>query len=119
MGPADAIIRKYYQEQDYSYPSSQVELQELSNSGSDKDTFFKFRVFPFRYDAKQERLYFCPRIKVHVTYQRPADGIASPTSPDSHPSSLTPWYTLSGRRITTTPTRPGLYIKDGRKVLIK
>ena len=38
---------------------------------------------------------------------------------NSKPSSLTPWYTLSGRRITTTPTRPGLCIKDGRKVLIK
>ena len=26
---------------------------------------------------------------------------------------------LSGRRLSTPPTRPGLYIKDGRKVLIK
>lgn len=29
------------------------------------------------------------------------------------------WFDLSGRRLTTPPTRPGLYIKDGRKVLIK
>lgn len=37
----------------------------------------------------------------------------------SHPSALTPWYSLSGRRLTAPPTRPGLYIKDGHKVLIK
>ena len=29
------------------------------------------------------------------------------------------WYTLSGRRLPSLPTRKGIYIKDGRKVLIK
>ena len=29
------------------------------------------------------------------------------------------WSDLSGRRLNAAPTRPGLYIKDGRKVLIK
>ena len=37
----------------------------------------------------------------------------------SHPSSINSWHTLYGRRLTTPPSRPGLYIKDGRKVLIK
>ena len=31
----------------------------------------------------------------------------------------TPWYTLSGQRLGTKPSRPGLYIHEGRKVMIK
>lgn len=29
------------------------------------------------------------------------------------------WYTLDGRRLDTAPTRKGIYIKDGKKVIIK
>ena len=29
------------------------------------------------------------------------------------------WYTLDGRRLDTMPTRKGIYIKDGIKVVIK
>lgn len=29
------------------------------------------------------------------------------------------WYTLDGRRLDAKPTRPGLYIKDGKKMVIK
>ena len=35
------------------------------------------------------------------------------------PSSPNPWCSLYGCCLTTPPSRPGLYIKDGRKVLIK
>ena len=45
--------------------------------------------------------------------------ITSPSSLNPQPSTLTPWYSLSGRSLTAPPTRPGLYIKDGHKVLIK
>ena len=31
----------------------------------------------------------------------------------------TGWYTLNGRKLDTVPTKKGLYIKDGRKVVIK
>ena len=31
----------------------------------------------------------------------------------------TDWYTLNGRKLNTVPTKKGLYIKDGRKVVIK
>ena len=34
-------------------------------------------------------------------------------------SGNTAWYTLDGRRIDTMPTRKGIYIKDGIKVVIK
>jgi hypothetical protein len=29
------------------------------------------------------------------------------------------WYTLDGRRLTGKPTAKGLYINNGRKVVIK
>ena len=38
---------------------------------------------------------------------------------DKDVTSLTPYYTLSGRHLPSLPTRKGIYIKDGRKVLIK
>lgn len=34
-------------------------------------------------------------------------------------SSLSPWYDLSGRRLTTRPTRKGFYIHQGKKVAIQ
>ena len=37
---------------------------------------------------------------------------------NSKPSTLN-WLDLSGRRLSTPPTRPGLYIKVGRKVMVK
>ena len=34
-------------------------------------------------------------------------------------SSLSGWYTLDGRRLQAKPTAPGIYINNGRKVVIK
>ena len=42
-----------------------------------------------------------------------------PSSLLSQPSSLPTWTDLSGRRLTTPPTRKGVYIRNSRKVLIK
>ena len=43
------------------------------------------------------------------------------TSPSSHfePSTPSSFFSLSGRRLTTPPTQKGIYIRDGKKVLIK
>ena len=41
--------------------------------------------------------------------------IAAPRSD----STISSWHTLSGHRLSSPPSRPGLYIKDGRKVMIK
>lgn len=41
-----------------------------------------------------------------------ADGSVATTAPQG-------WYTLDGRRLDTKPTRKGIYIKDGTKVVIK
>ena len=45
------------------------------------------------------------------------DGVTFPASTATTQSS--PWYTLSGRHLPSLPTQKGIYIKDGRKVLIK
>ena len=29
------------------------------------------------------------------------------------------WFDLSGKKLNGAPSRPGIYIRDGRKVLIK
>ena len=34
-------------------------------------------------------------------------------------NSMDAWYTLDGRRLTGKPTAKGLYINNGRKVVIK
>lgn len=34
-------------------------------------------------------------------------------------SSNSAWYSLDGRKYTTMPTRKGIYIKDGKKIIIK
>lgn len=33
--------------------------------------------------------------------------------------SKAPWYTLDGRKLSTMPSKKGIYIKDGKKVIIK
>ena len=52
-------------------------------------------------------------------FQAETTSITSPTLLRPNPSSLTSYYTLSGRRLPSLPTQKGIYIKDGRKVLIK
>ena len=38
---------------------------------------------------------------------------------NSHPSSKDGWYSLDGRRLGQSPTKAGLYINNGKKVVIK
>ena len=32
---------------------------------------------------------------------------------------ITPWYDLNGRRLNSQPTKKGLYIRNGKKVIIR
>ena len=45
--------------------------------------------------------------------------IAAPSTLNPPPSTLNSWYSLSGRPLTTPPTHKGIYIKDGKKVMVK
>ena len=44
-----------------------------------------------------------------------ASGIHTVTEPDAPAT----WYTVDGIRLGAKPTKPGVYIKDGQKVIIK
>jgi hypothetical protein len=52
--------------------------------------------------------------EVHTDVNNVCKSSSSKPAPSTHP-----WTDLSGRRLTTPPTRPGLYIRDGRKVMVK
>ena len=47
------------------------------------------------------------------------DLITPGTNPSNRSSATSSWYTLGGRRLTGQPTQQGLYITNGRKVMIK
>ena len=46
-------------------------------------------------------------------------GIRSLTASQPHDLTTSDWYTLDGRRLSGKPTTSGLYISNGRKVIIK
>ena len=82
-----------------------------------------FGICPFTYIAQSHQLNLL-EIKLCVTVRNQPAGIISPESTSAGQyrncqSPNRPCYSLSGRRLTTLPTRKGIYIKDGRKVLIK
>ena len=47
------------------------------------------------------------------------DDATNIASPQPSPEGKGDWYDLNGRRVNGAPTVPGLYIKDGRKVIVK
>ena len=46
-------------------------------------------------------------------------GIFSATLNDKGQMINDKWYTLDGRRLSGKPTHPGIYIENGRKLVIK
>lgn len=52
-------------------------------------------------------------------YWSKVDGSSGITALSSDKGCPTGWYDLSGRRLAGQPSRPGLYIKDGKKVAVK
>jgi len=57
-----------------------------------------------------------------ATLSLPFDDVAVRDLPSSltlQPSSLPTWTDLSGRQLSTPPSQKGVYIRDGRKILIK
>lgn len=56
------------------------------------------------------------RQQLRVNFEDRADGVDAPIAPAPQQEG---WYTLDGQRLDNAPTRSGIYIKDGRKVVIK
>ena len=51
-----------------------------------------------------------------ISYTLEPTGISLPATPSSLPAA---WYTLDGQQLPTAPTRPGLYIQNGKKTIVK
>lgn len=49
--------------------------------------------------------------------ERPGTTAMTPAVPDAAKSSG--WFTLSGQRLGSAPAAPGLYIHNGKKIIIK
>lgn len=117
------------------YPTSPVEFatEIYQASLSDRELGYTIlRVYPFRYNANDLKLYLNETIKIKITYQTNSPvnisnipnsqmvngkSVARPWSLD--PSRNGQWYDLSGRRIDNSPLPRGIYIKDGRKTAVK
>ena len=52
-----------------------------------------------------------------IEYRQYVSGIEVEYSP--HPSSLSSWYTIDGRQLSSKPTTKGLYIYHGRVFVVK
>ena len=63
-----------------------------------------------------------PGLNIVMNYNDDATGIVEAEADSSFfilHSSLSEWYTLDGRRLSAQPTKPGLYLHDGKKVVVK
>ena len=59
-------------------------------------------------------------VDAEANWLSPSGRRAKPSSFFIHHSSFSEaWYTLDGRKLDKQPTKPGLYIHVGRKVVVK
>ena len=75
--------------------------------------------FPFYYDAVNYKLFICKNCVLHIAIDAESTAIRDVNTFNSKHSALNNIFDLSGRRLTSQPTRGGVYIKDGRKVVVK
>ena len=55
----------------------------------------------------------------HVTADMPTTRITATTTIDNTASKDNAWYTLSGMKMMQQPNQPGIYIHQGKKLVIK
>ena len=108
------------------YPIHQVEcgvgLYENPRNEHLKEKCLFVRVDPFKYDVVNHRTYVCTEIHLNIrlSSNKIDDAIHAPQSSIiNHNSYNYQYYDLSGRRLATPPTRRGVYVNGGRKVMIK
>lgn len=107
------------------YPSQAVEVAveypPIPQFGQESSCTV-LRVYPFRYDADGQQLFLNKKIHIQLNYyvsnintsihNTPSDSIVHRTS---EPRTS---FDLSGRRLTTPPTK-GIYIRNGKKVVMR
>ncbi|MBO4827036.1 MAG: C10 family peptidase [Prevotella sp.] len=73
---------------------------------------YDLRIFYYNNNGSLEKLY-----NTIFTYRNDGSGID--ISPSSMPADNTPYYDLQGRRINANELKPGVYIHNNKKILIK
>ena len=80
------------------------------------------RVYPFRYEANSHQLFLNREIFVHLIYSidKTSDAIHDISAPyiEKRETANSQCFDLSGRQLSTPPIH-GVYIRDGKKVLVK
>ena len=114
---SNLIIDNISAREDYKIHHFDLEYTWVESIGSYYGPTYNVIYGPW-YDEEQW-LAEC-RVGNEILYQdERTDNISTPSSLDSGSSPLTPWYTLSGHRLSSPPNRKGVYIREGKKVLIK
>ena len=119
------ILTQFQYEKD-SYPTMISDVfTHLDRYGN---TTFIIKYYPLRYDTRTKNLYLIKKLHIHVTAYRETDAIHDLAAPKmvNGQSSNGIWYDLTGRRIGDGQWKMdngqlprGVYIRDGKKVLVK
>ena len=93
---------------------STIRVPDWAKDKYKADKVIFIQVCPFRYYAHEQVLKLL-KVQLQITVRGVVDAIALPSPELSYSNFLD----LSGRRLPSLPTQKGIYIKDGRKVMIK
>ena len=122
-------VREQYPTYNVKYLHASV-ISHWDNGERVSEKYLYFYVCPFIY-IPQNKILESLVVKLTVTVVPIVDGITSPSDQSVNSRSAqgdashlknsvnSNFLDLSGRHFPTLPTRKGIYIKDGRKVLIK
>lgn len=97
------------------YPWEQV-TTNLIKLLDTKQWCIRLLFFPFYYDAVNYKLFICKSCALHISIDTNSTAIQDVKNENANSHGL---YDLSGRRLTAKPTRGGVFIKDGKKVVVK
>ena len=94
---------------------------------NDEGTAFSLKssveVLPFTSFFMISKRGYSPASTVSFSYDgsREAEGITAIDTPEAQDSQLIPaqWYTLEGQKLNGVPTRKGIYLRNGKKVMVK
>ena len=80
------------------------------------DRYAELTVPKDTYETYNQDPWFLWFNKISYSLENIPTGISLPATPSSLPAA---WYTLDGRQLQQAPTRPGLYIQNGKKTIVR
>ena len=80
------------------------------------DRYAELTVPKDTYDTYNQDPWFLWFNKISYSLENIPTGISLPATGSSLPEV---WYTLDGQQLQQAPTKPGLYIKDGKKTVVR